>query len=70
VQVGVAEAVDRLLGIANEERRQLAPGVDGVEDRELQRIGVLEFVISATGYLLRSATASADARPFERRVEV
>ena len=44
MKVGVAEAVDGLLRIADEERRQMTFGVDAVEDGKLQRIGVLEFV--------------------------
>ena len=44
MQVGVAEAVDRLLRIADEEQRRAVPEVDALEDRELQRVGILELV--------------------------
>lgn len=45
VQVGVAKAVDRLLRIADQKERQLVlGGVDPPQDRELQRVGVLELV--------------------------
>ncbi|MEO8655110.1 MAG: hypothetical protein ABI409_13375, partial [Ramlibacter sp.] len=44
VKVGVAEAVDRLLGVAHQEQQRLPVSVHGVEDGELQRIGVLELV--------------------------
>ena len=44
VQVGVAEAVDRLLRVADEEQRRAVAEVDALEDRELQRVGVLELV--------------------------
>ncbi len=45
-QVGAAEAVDRLLGVADQEQRAMAilGAVDAVEDAELQRVGVLELV--------------------------
>ena len=44
VQVGVAKAVDGLLGIADEKQRRLGVAVEGLEDGELERIGILEFV--------------------------
>ena len=44
MQVGVAEAVDRLLGVADKKERRAARAVDAVEDVELQRVGVLELV--------------------------
>ena len=45
-QVGAAKAVDRLLGVADQEQRAVAVlgVVDAVEDAELQRVGVLELV--------------------------
>ncbi|ESS36622.1 hypothetical protein P355_2075 [Burkholderia cenocepacia KC-01] len=43
MQVGRAETVDRLLRIADEKQRA-ARREDPVEDRELQRIGILELV--------------------------
>ena len=44
MQVGVAEAVDRPFGVADEKERQRRVAVERVEDRELQRVGVLELV--------------------------
>ncbi len=48
VQVGVAKAVDRLLGIADQEQRRRRPlgagAINAVENCVLQRVGVLEFV--------------------------
>jgi hypothetical protein len=44
----VAEAVDRLLRIADQQQQAacgaVAAAIQGVEDRPLPRIGVLEFV--------------------------
>ena len=50
VQIGMTEAVDRLLGVADQAQRRRrwvgrrASTVDRLEDRELQRVGVLELV--------------------------
>ncbi len=44
MQVGIAEAVDGLLGVADQEQRCIGAMVDAAENRKLQRIGVLEFV--------------------------
>ena len=45
MQVGVAKAVDRLLGVAHQKQRVRPAGaVNRLEDLELQRVGVLEFV--------------------------
>ena len=49
VQVGMAEAVDRLLGVAHQEQRRPVfacrrRGVDAAEHGPLQRVGVLELI--------------------------
>ena len=47
VEVRIAEAVDRLLRVTDHEQRRLSGvcvAVDRIEDRELERVGVLEFV--------------------------
>ena len=62
MEVGVAEAVDRLLRIADEEHRRVAAAVDRLEDRELQRIGVLELVDQRRGILRAQAVGQSGMR--------
>src|SRR5690606_34740570 len=44
LEVGAAERVDGLLGVADEPERLFALVEDGAEDRPLHRVGVLELV--------------------------
>ena len=74
VDVGAAEAVDRLLGVANEQQRRLrgvvGRAVEPVEDAVLQRRGVLEFVDQRHRGLRHHAFAQALAvRPGQRLVQ-
>ena len=43
-QVGVAKAVDRLFRVTDQEQRAAGVAIDRAEDRELQRVSVLELV--------------------------
>ena len=43
-QIGIAKAVDRLLGVAHQKQRRGRVVVERLEHRELQRIGVLKLV--------------------------
>ncbi|MDT4817388.1 hypothetical protein FQZ97_504630 [compost metagenome] len=59
VDIGAAEGVDRLLGVADQEQaevlRVLGDAVDTLEDAVLQRVGVLEFVDQRHRELLADA---------------
>ena len=52
VDIGAAEAVDRLLGIADQEQRVATVPVDAPEDGVLERVGVLELVDERRGIAL------------------
>ena len=60
--IRAAEAVNRLLGVADEEQYALGVGVNTVENRVLQRVGVLEFVDEGGGELVADGFRQAFAR--------
>ncbi|MNN01638.1 hypothetical protein D3C81_1142640 [compost metagenome] len=63
INVGAAEGVDRLLGVANHEqpgfRAVLGNLVDPLEDAVLDRVGVLEFVNQCYRELLTNQAGQA-----------
>ncbi|MCY1499335.1 hypothetical protein D9M68_333500 [compost metagenome] len=71
-QVGAAEGVDRLLGVADEAQRGVIQfrRIQAVEDGELDRVGVLEFVDQRQRVLLAQGRRQLGAgRALQRLVE-
>ena len=64
VDVGAAEGVDRLLGVADQDERRLAVAEGALDDLPLDRVGVLELVDQDDPVALpQLATASAPRGP-------
>ena len=63
VDVGAAEGVDRLFGVADEHERRAAVAERAAHDAPLDRVGVLELVDEHDAVALAQARGDDVARP-------